>query len=108
MSVQKRPVAVIGGFRNCGSLDDAKVGINAKCADYGISSAVDMWCPKSGFKGLVFAKFGDITTRDKFVSKVKLLKPQYDTIPVWSEAEAPVEVRACEKFLRGLKKILMA
>ena len=35
------------------------------------------------------------------------LKPQYESIPVWARAEASVEVRACEKFLSGLKKILV-
>ena len=107
LSFQKRPVAVIGGFRNCGNLEDAKVWINAKCVEYGVASAVDIWCPKAGFKGIAFAKFADTSTRDKFVSKVQSTKPQYESIPVWSRAEAPVEVRACEKSLSGLKKLLV-
>ena len=100
-------MAVIGGFRNCGNLDDAKVWINAKCVEYGVGSAVEIWCPKAGFKGIAFAKFADISTRDKFVSKVQSTKPQYESIPVWSRAEASVEVRVCEKFLSGLEKLLV-
>ena len=66
-----------------------------------------MWCPKGGFKGLAFAKFSDISIRDKFVLKVIVTKPEYEGVQVWARAEAPVEVRACEIFLSGLKKILV-
>ena len=41
------------------------------------------------------------------MSKVTSSKPQYENIPVWSRAEAPVEDRACEKNLKGLKYILV-
>ena len=98
---------MIGGFRNYGNLEDAKIWINAKCQEYGVPVAADMWCPKSGFKGILFANFADVSIRDKFISKVQFSKPQYENIPVWSRAEASVEVRACEKFLSGLKKILV-
>lgn len=100
-------MAVIGGFRNCGNLADTKVWINAKCVEYGAPTTANIWCPKSGFRGIAFAKFADTSTRDKFVSKVQSTKPQYESLPVWSRAEASVEVRACEKFLSGLKKIFV-
>ena len=66
-----------------------------------------MWCPKGGFKGIAFTKFADIATRDKFVSKVVSMKPEYEGVQVWSREEQPVEVRACEIFLKGLKKLLV-
>ena len=91
-------MAVIGGFKNCGNLEDAKVWINARCTEYGVPTTADIWCPKNGFQGIAFAKFADVSTRDKFVSKVTSSKPQYENIPVWSRAEAPVEDRACEKI----------
>ena len=106
LSVQKRPVAVIG-FKNCGGIEDAKNWINAKCTEFGVTIPTEMWCPKSGFKGLMFAKFGDTSIRDKFVSKVVVMKPEYEGVQVWSRIKTPPEVRACEVFLSGLKKILV-
>ena len=107
LSIQKRPVSVIGGFRNCGSMNEVKTWTIAKCKEFGMSAPLDMWCPKSGWKGMLFAKFGDIPSRDQFVVKMLSMKPQYDSILVWARAEASVEVRACEKFLSGLIKILV-
>ena len=37
------------------------------------------------------------------ISKVIVTKPEYENVQVWARAEAPVEVRACEIFLSGLK-----
>ena len=106
LSIQKRPVAVVG-FKNCGGLEDAKIWIQAKCTDFGVSVPSEMWCPRGGFKRIVFTKFADIATRDKFVSKVVSMKPEYEGVQVWSREEQPVEVRACEIFLKGLKKLLV-
>ena len=78
LSVQKRPIAVLGMGRKCGGLDDAKIWINAKCIEFGVGTTSDVWCPKAGFKGLVFAKFTDICARDKFVTKVSTTKPEYE------------------------------
>ena len=66
----------------------------------------EMWCPRGGFKGIVFTKFADIATREKFVSKVVSLKLEYEGVQVWSREEHPVEVHACEIFLKGLKKVI--
>ena len=46
--------------------------------------------------------------RDKFVSKILSTHPEYEGEKVWARAEASPEVRACEKCLSGLKKILVA
>ena len=72
-----------------------------------MTTTSDIWCPKVGFKGLVFAKFADISTRDRFVAKISTIKPEYEGDKVWAQVEASVEARACGKFLSGLKKILV-
>ena len=84
-----------------------KIGSTQNVLIGGVPIPSDVWCPKGGFKGLAFAKFIDISIRDKFVSKIIVAKPEYEGIQVWARAEAPVEVRACEIFLSGLKKILV-
>ena len=84
-----------------------KLGLTTKCGEHGIPIISEVWNPKSGFKGIVFAKFADTTTRDTFVSKVLSAKPEYEGDKVRSRAEASIETRVCENCLSGLKQILV-
>lgn len=43
LSIEKRPVAVIGLGRKCIVVDDAKIWINNKCKDYGFGPTVDIY-----------------------------------------------------------------
>ena len=68
-------MAVIGGFRNCGTVEEAKTWITSNCTEFGFSVPLDMWCSKSGWKGMLFAKFADASIRDQFALKYCLWNP---------------------------------
>lgn len=55
----------------------------------------------------MFVKFSDNSIRDGFIAKVISQKPEYEGEKLWAQAESPVETRACENILSGLKKMLV-
>lgn len=105
LSAVKTTVAVIGGLGKCGSLFDAKVWLRAKCGTLGLQlpDETKTYCT-GNWKGMLFAKFEGTESRDAFVSKLNSPKITYEDTPIWTNAEATVEVRACEICLSGLKK----
>ena len=64
----------------------------------------DVWCPKAGFKGLVFAKFADTSMRDKFVTEILSVKPEYEGAKVWARAEAPRRSSSVRNIFVRLEK----
>ena len=57
----------------------------------------------------MFVRFASIPERDAAVAKLNRAKVQVkiDSKPVWARADTAVDIRACEVFLWGLKKLLV-
>ena len=98
--------AIIGGFENCaGGLLDAQDWIESKM-DATLVEDVEWYVKGDHFTGILFAKFGDVSKRDKFIDNFPRSNLLCDGIKVWSNIDKPVEDRVPERFFNGVRKQL--
>ena len=103
----KSTVGVFGGLSSLGSVANAEIWLKKQLSDVGGSMPVDVYW-YGDFADTVYASFASTPERDAATNKLTRAKIQLDNKAVWGRAEASLEVRACETFLSGLKKILVA
>ena len=106
MSPIQKPVIVVGGLSSLGSFEAAEKWIKIKLTELGAPPVLDIWI-YGEFGDIIFVRFGTISERDAAIDKISRAKIELASKFVWASEDAPRDVRACKKFLFGVKKILI-
>ena len=106
LTSSKLTVVVFGGLWSLGSVANAEIWLKKHLSDVGGSMPVDVYW-YGDFADTVYATFASVPERDASANKLTRAKIQLESKVVWGWAQTSLEVRACETFLSGLKKILV-
>ena len=98
-------VAVFGGFKKFGSLEDAKKWIYEKLWMEWLPQPNDIY-NKGDFHGILFCKFDTEEDRDKVVQWFRKTSTKIDDEPIWSKPDALLSVRSVTSVVFEAKKYL--
>lgn len=98
--------SVVGGLQDASSGEVAKQWLKVKLGQKGIEGFIDVYF-KGDFKGLLFMKFSPLAMRDAAMLKFNATKNMFSTKVSYMNPQLPIQERAPNTFLNGLKKLLV-
>ena len=98
---------VFGGLGEIGGAEAAEKWLKDTMKEHGLPAAQDIYFKGDTFRGMLWAKFGSQGDRDRVALEMRNLKATAGGQVVWANPDQPVDVRAVDGFLFGLKKQLI-
>ena len=100
---------VLGGFRGASCQDELDRWIWRALGDAGAGMPVKTYIKGefSSFNGVAFAKYPSIVERDATIDAVRKAGLKYAGQEVWAKQDQPLETRALQTILFGVKSMLI-